>query len=272
MVTFPHCKINLGLNILRKREDNFHDIETAFFPLPFYDVLEIVSAENEIQFINTGISGGAIKNNLCIKAYQLLKKDFPGLPKIKMHLHKTIPAGAGLGAGSADGAFTLSLLNKKYQLNISQTQLSEYALQLGSDCPFFLMNKPAIAAGRGEQLEGINLSLAGYKIIIINPAIHISTREVFQQIVPAVPAKRIKNILQQPIDSWKNDLVNDFEKIVFKAYPQIKTIKDELYQNGALYASMTGTGSTVFGIFTQSEEVHIPNENGYLCKAVENLA
>jgi len=189
-----------------------------------------------------------------------------------MHLHKTIPMGAGLGGGSADGAFTLSLLNKKYQLNISQSQLSEYALQLGSDCPFFLMNKPAIAKGRGEQLEGINLSLAGYKIIIVNPAIHINTKELFQQIVPAVPAKRIKNILQQPIESWKNDLVNDFEKIVFRIYSQIKTIKDELYQNGALYASMTGTGSTVFGIFRQSEEVHILNENSYICKVIENLA
>jgi len=272
MVTFPNCKINLGLSILRKREDNFHDIETAFFPLPYYDVLEIITSESDIEFINSGISAGEAKSNLCIRAYELLKKDFPDLPKIKMHLYKTIPMGAGLGGGSADGAFTLSLLNKKYQLNISQSQLSEYALQLGSDCPFFLMNKPAIAKGRGEQLEGINLSLAGYKIIIVNPAIHISTKELFQQIVPAVPAKRIKNILQQPIESWKNDLVNDFEKIVFRIYPQIKTIKDELYQNGALYASMTGTGSTVFGILRHSEEVHILNENSYIYKVIENLA
>jgi 4-diphosphocytidyl-2-C-methyl-D-erythritol kinase len=272
MVTFPNCKINLGLNIVKKREDGFHEIETAFFPLPLYDVLEIVSSENETQFVNTGISGGEIKNNLCLKAYELLKKDFAHLPKIKMHLHKTIPVGAGLGGGSADAAFTLSLLNKKYQLNLSPRQLFVYALQLGSDCPFFLMNKPAIAKGRGEQLQGINLSLSGYKIIIVNPAIHISTKELFQQIVPAVPAKRIKNILQQPIESWKNDLVNDFEKIVFRIYPQIKTIKDELYQNGALYASMTGTGSTVFGIFRQNDEVSLPRQNDYICKVVENPA
>jgi 4-diphosphocytidyl-2-C-methyl-D-erythritol kinase len=272
MVTFPNCKINLGLNILRKREDNFHDIETVFFPLPFYDVLEIVSSENETQFINTGISGGEIKNNLCLKAYELLKKDFAHLPKIKMHLHKTIPVGAGLGGGSADGAFTLSLLNKKYQLHIPLTQLTEYALELGSDCPFFLMNKPAIAKGRGEHLEEIDISLSGYKIVIIYPRIHVSTKELFQQIAPIVPAKRIKNILQQPVESWKNDLVNDFEKIAFQIYPQIKTIKDELYQNGALYASMTGTGSTVFGIFRQNEQVHLPKQNNYTCKVVQNLA
>lgn len=272
MVTFPNCKINLGLNILRKREDNFHEIETAFFPLPIYDVLEIVTSENEKEFTNTGISGGQADHNLCMKAYELLKKDFPGLPKIKMHLHKTIPAGAGLGGGSADGAFTLSLLNKKYNLNISVQQLFVYALQLGSDCPFFLMNKPAIAKGRGEQLEEIDFSLSAYKIVIANPAIHISTKDLFQQIAPAVPAKRIKDILQQPIETWKNDLVNDFEQIIFQFYPQIKKIKDQLYQNGALYASMTGTGSTVFGIFSQSDEVHLPQQNDYIYKVVGNLA
>lgn len=188
-----------------------------------------------------------------------------------MHLHKTIPVGAGLGGGSADGAFTLSLLNKKYQLNISQEQLSRYALQLGSDCPFFLRNKPAIATGRGEQLEEIDISLSGYKIVMIHPHIHVSTKELFQQIKPATPAKKIKDILQQPIESWKNDLVNDFEKIAFGIYPQIKTIKDELYQNGASYASMTGTGSTVFGIFRANEEIPFPMKEEYVYKMMKNL-
>src|SRR6185312_6114623 len=159
MVTFPNCKINLGLSILRKREDNFHDIETAFFPLPYYDVLEIITSESDIEFINSGISAGEAKSNLCIRAYELLKKDFPDLPKIKMHLHKSIPVGAGLGGGSADGAFTLSLLNKKYNLDISLQKLLVYASQLGSDCPFFLINKPSLAFGRGEILEEIKCSL-----------------------------------------------------------------------------------------------------------------
>src|SRR5665213_2480954 len=196
MVTFPNCKINLGLNIVKKRDDGFHDIETVFFPLPFYDVLEIVTSENQTIFTNTGISGGEIKNNLCLKAYQLLKKDFSDLPEIKMYLHKTIPVGAGLGGGSADAAFTLLLLNKKYNLNIPQNQLLVYALQSCSDCPFFLINKPAVASGRGEILEEINFSLSEYKILIINPRIHINTKELFQQIIPSFPVKKISEIIK----------------------------------------------------------------------------
>jgi 4-diphosphocytidyl-2-C-methyl-D-erythritol kinase len=269
MVTFPNCKINLGLNILQKRKDGFHDIETVFFPLRLFDVLEIVTSENKTEFINTGISGGEANNNLCLKAYQLLKKDFPQLPEIKMHLHKTIPVGAGLGGGSADAAFTLSILNKKYKLNISLKKLLFYALQLGSDCPFFLINKPAIASGRGEILEEIKCSLSGYKILIINPGIHISTRELFQQISPSIPKKNIREIIQQPVESWKNDLVNNFEKIVFQNHPEIKIIKQQLYQHNAVYASMTGTGSTLFGIFNINDE--IPVEEGYLYKWIEKL-
>lgn len=271
MITFPNCKINLGLNIIRKREDSFHDIETAFFPLPFYDVLEIVTSENNTEFINTGISGGEAYNNLCLKAYQLLKKDFPQLPDIKMHLHKTIPVGAGLGGGSADAAFTLSLLNEKYKLNISLQKLLVYALQVGSDCPFFLINKPSIASGRGEILNEINCSLSGYKILIINPGIHISTRELFQQISPSIPKKNIREIIQQPVESWKNDLVNDFEKIVSQKYPKIEKIKEELYHHDAVYASMTGTGSSIFGIFNAKDEIKIPAEKEYLCKWIDKL-
>lgn len=271
MVTFPNCKINLGLNILRKRADGFHDIETIFFPLPFCDVLEIITAENKTKFINTGISGGEIKNNLCVKAYQLLKKDFSGLPEIKMHLHKVIPAGAGLGGGSADGAFTLSLLNKKYNLNIPLNQLLVYASQLGSDCPFFLINKPALASGRGEILEEIKCSLSEYKILIINPDIHISTKELFQQISPSIPKKKIREIIQQPIECWKDDLENDFEKPVFQHHPEIKKIKEKLYQHNAIYASMTGSGSTVFGIFNKDDEIKIPFKKEYLYKWINNL-
>ncbi|MEO6894526.1 MAG: 4-(cytidine 5'-diphospho)-2-C-methyl-D-erythritol kinase [Ginsengibacter sp.] len=271
MVTFPNCKINLGLNIVGKRKDGFHDIETVFFPLPFYDVLEILTSQSETEFINTGISGGDTNNNLCIKAYELLKKDFPNLPGIKMHLHKSIPVGAGLGGGSADAAFTLSLLNKKYNLKISSQQLLVYALQLGSDCPFFLLNKPAFASGRGEILEEIKCSLTGYKILLINPGIHIITRELFQQISPSIPARNIKEIIKQPVITWKKDLVNDFEKLVFQKYPEIKKIKEELYQNNAVYASMTGTGSTVFGIFNAKEKIKFIPAKAHLSKWIEEL-
>ncbi|HEY5393169.1 MAG TPA: 4-(cytidine 5'-diphospho)-2-C-methyl-D-erythritol kinase, partial [Hanamia sp.] len=172
MILFPNCKLNLGLNILQKREDGYHDIETVFFPLPFYDALEIVTSGTKSIFTNNGISGGNAADNLCMKAYQLLKNDYPHLPEVKIHLHKTIPVGAGLGGGSADAAFTILLLNQKYNLQIPENKLFEYALLLGSDCPYFLLNKPAFATGRGEILEEINLSLSKYKILIVNPGIH----------------------------------------------------------------------------------------------------
>ncbi len=264
MVTFPTCKINLGLNILQKREDGYHDIETVFYPIAIFDVLEIItSAENKTQLYYTGLYIGEHENNLCQKAFQLIKKDFPQVPEIKMHLHKVIPIGAGLGGGSADAVFTLILLHKKYGLNISEKQFFDYALQLGSDCPFFLLNKPRLASGRGEILEPIKLSLSGYKMLIVNPGIHINTKEIFKEIIPAFPSKKIKKIIQQPISTWKNELVNDFEKIVFSKYPQIKEIKENMYQQGAVYAAMTGTGSTVFGIFEAHERINYSIEKDY---------
>ncbi|HEY5371605.1 MAG TPA: 4-(cytidine 5'-diphospho)-2-C-methyl-D-erythritol kinase [Hanamia sp.] len=266
MLIFPNCKINLGLNILQKREDGFHDIETVFFPIPFTDALEIITSENPTQFINSGISAGGIENNLCLKAYRLLKKDYPQLPEINMHLHKAIPTGAGLGGGSADAAFTLLLLDKKYELNIPDSKLSSYALQLGSDCPFFLLNKPCIASGRGEKMEEINLSLSAYKILLINPGIHVNTKEIFQQIRPAFPFKKIQEIVQQPIDTWKEELANEFESAVFSLHPEIEKIKEGLYYHKAIYASMTGTGSTVFGIFNKGDYIDYPAKNGYFQK------
>jgi 4-diphosphocytidyl-2-C-methyl-D-erythritol kinase len=265
MVTFPNCKINLGLHILEKRADGYHNIETVFFPLPFYDILEIVSSD-KTDLKNTGIYAGKIENNLCLKAFHLLKKDFPELPEIKMHLHKTIPMGAGMGGGSADAVFALLLLNEKYNLKISQQKLFEYALLLGSDCPFFILNKPVFAKGRGEKMKEINLSLRGYKIIVINPGIHINTKEMFHKISPVEPEKSIYEIIQQPVETWKNELGNDFEKVVFIQHPEIKKIKDRLYDNNAVYASMTGTGSTIFGIFKSSDEINLSIETGYFFK------
>jgi 4-diphosphocytidyl-2-C-methyl-D-erythritol kinase len=267
MIVFPNCKINLGLNILRKRDDGFHDLETVFFPVGLRDVLEILPAQNHVtQFTVSGILPGKPEDNLCMKAFNLLKKDYPQLPEIKMHLHKAILSGAGLGGGSADAAFTLQLLDAKFSLAAPEKKMQEYALQLGSDCPFFLTNKPSLGTGRGEELEPVNLSLSGYKILLINPAIHVNTREAFMQIKPAMPAKKIKEIIQQPIETWKAELVNDFEKIIFENYPLLKKIKERLYENGAIYSSMSGSGSTLYGIFKKDATIHYPAEPAYFYK------
>ena len=259
MIVFPNCKINLGLHILYKREDGFHNLETVFYPLPFRDALELISATNnttEIEFTGTGLAvDGNVSDNLCVKAYYLLKKDFPQLPLVKIHLRKAIPMGAGLGGGSADAAFMLTLLNEKFNLNLSTPQLLNYALELGSDCPFFIINKPCFATGRGEVLEEIKVDLSEYKIVLINPGIHVNTGWAFSNITPALSNKSIKEIVQQPIDTWKEDLQNDFERPVFAAHTQIKTIKENLYNEGAVYAAMSGSGSTVFGIFDKDFDV-----------------
>jgi len=266
MVTFPNCKINLGLNITGKRPDGYHNLETIFFPITIKDVLEIISADKtELTLSGNGIDIPA-EENICIKAYQLLKKDFSELPAIKIHLHKTIPSGAGLGGGSADGSFILKMLNDKYQLNLFTDQLISYGLQLGSDCPFFIINKPCLATSRGEILEEIKIDLSAYKILIINPGIHINTGWAFTQLTPALPAKSIKEIIQQPISTWKDELKNDFEEPVFKQYPEIRSIKETLYNNGAIYAAMSGSGSSVFGLFEKEKKVKIDFPENYFTK------
>ena len=261
MLLFPNCKINLGLHIVRKRDDGFHDLETVFYPLSLRDALEAVTAE-EPQFTTTGLPvQGPAADNLCLKAYHLLKKDYPQLPVVAMHLHKTIPMGAGLGGGSSDGSFTLRLLNDKYHLELSQEQLIAYALQLGSDCPFFIINKPCIASGRGEQLTPIELDLSGYSFLLVNPGIHINTGWAFSQITPA-PSKSVEAIIGQPIANWRDQLQNDFEIPVCKHHPQLAGIKDKLYDAGALYASMSGSGSCFYGIFPKGqlpETITLPN-------------
>ncbi len=269
MVTFPNCKINLGLNILQKREDGFHDIETIFFPVGLCDALEIIPSQNKTKLTVTGIFTGAAADNLCLKAFYLLKKDYPQLPEVNIHLHKAIPFGAGLGGGSADAAFTLKAINKKFNLNIPEKKMHVYALQLGSDCPFFLINKPCLATGRGEVLEHAAISLSGYKVLLIHPGIHISTAEAFSKIKPGIPAKKIKEIITQPIESWKEELCNDFEKYIFEKYPQVKKIKEDLYNGGAIYASMSGSGSTVFGIFIKDSIINFKAEPAYFYKLID---
>jgi len=265
MVTFPNCKINLGLHIVSKRTDGYHDLETVFYPIALKDAAEVIRSE-EFNFQLTGLPVyGDAANNLCVKAYSLLKKGFPDLPPVSMYLHKAIPMGAGLGGGSADGAFMLKMLNKKFQLNLSQQQLIEYALQLGSDCPFFIINKPCFATGRGENLTEVNVDLSAYKIVFINPGIHVSTKEAFSTITPTEPKKSIRQIIEQPIEIWKEELINDFEAPVFKLYPAIKEIKEQLYAAGSVYASMTGSGSTVFGIFKRDHPTDLSFPENYQC-------
>ena len=256
MLAFPNCKINLGLNITNKRADGYHNIETIFYPVQLNDVLEIIESPAGVD-VNFSASGNPVdgdeKDNLCIKAFYLLKKDFPQLPSVKIHLHKTIPMGAGLGGGSSDAAFALVMLNKKFSLKLSARQLLSYALALGSDCPFFIINQPCVATGRGEIMEPVNISLTGYYLVLVNPGIHINTGWAFGQLNNMVNGHLATTSLQtdilQPINCWKDNLVNDFEEPVFEKYPAIKMIKTTLYNNGALFAGMSGSGSTVFGIY-----------------------
>jgi len=272
VIAFPNCKINLGLNVIHKRNDGYHDIETVFYPINIVDAIEVIADETSpqaqrIQFSFSGIAlNGKAEENLCVRAYELLRGNFPEMPALKMHLHKTIPVGAGLGGGSSDAAFSLRLLNDKFNLKLSIESLLDYALQLGSDCPFFIINKPCFATGRGEFLKPINLVLSNYKMVIANPGIDISTSEVFSLVKPIRPSKSILDIIQEPIDSWKNELKNDFEEAVFKAHSEISDIKNELYRAGALYASMTGTGSTVYGIFEKENEAKFSFPSNYIVR------
>jgi 4-diphosphocytidyl-2-C-methyl-D-erythritol kinase len=265
VVVFPNCKINLGLHVTRKREDGYHDLETIFYPLPLRDALEVVKRETanvkrempDNAAVSLHLSGlkvqGNDEDNLCIKAYNLLKKDHPQLGDVDMYLHKAIPMGAGLGGGSADGAFALQLLNDKFQLKLSREKLLDYSLQLGSDCPFFIINKPCIAQGRGELLQSIQLDLSVYSFLVVHPGVHINTGWAFSQLTPAPSPQPLQEIIQQPVDTWRNTLKNDFEAPVCKQHPEMQAIKDRLYNAGALYASMTGSGSCFFGIFTKDE-------------------
>lgn len=272
MIVFPNCKINLGLKITRKRNDGYHDIETVFYPVKVTDSLEVISMEPGVGDLDPVIHNYGLKvegnpeDNLCMKAWHLLKKDFPSLPAIQIHLLKHIPMGAGLGGGSANGAFMLKLLNEKFGLRLSTGQLMDYALQLGSDCPFFILNRPCHATGRGEKLEPVNMDLSGYRMILVMPGIHVNTGWAFSQLNlqyreggPPLkgdppPSNEYGGSLfgsgsPNDISSWKESLFNDFEGPVFAAHPSLRTIKDELYNAGAVYAAMSGSGSTIFGLF-----------------------
>ncbi|MEP0986545.1 4-(cytidine 5'-diphospho)-2-C-methyl-D-erythritol kinase [Ekhidna sp.] len=253
MITFPNAKINLGLNIVSKREDGYHNIESCFYPIPWQDSLEVIEAAS-FGFYSYGLDiPGNSSTNLCIKAYELIRANHD-IPPVEIHLLKNIPMGAGLGGGSADGAFTLKMLNNLFELGLSNSQLEAYALQLGSDCPFFIKNQPAIANGRGEQLETIALDLSGYYLVIHNPGIHVSTQEAYAGVKPQIPTTPIADIIHTPKNEWKEVLFNDFEASIFPNHPEIEQLKKEMYEAGASYASMTGSGSTVYGLFEEEIE------------------
>lgn len=255
MINFPNAKINLGLYVTEKRSDGFHNISTIFYPIGLCDALEIIPNPDSTKSVTLNTTGirieGSTENNLCTKAFFHLKKDFPQLPNIVCYLHKHIPMGAGLGGGSADGAFMLKLLNESFQLQIDEQQLRDYALLLGSDCPFFMFNKPCIAIGRGELLQPINIDLSAYFIVLIYPKIHINTGQAFAKIRPEPLSTSLQEIIQQPVEDWKNILENDFEGSVFAEHPSIRSVKETLYKEGASYASMSGSGSSVYGLFKE---------------------
>jgi len=258
MITFPCAKINLGLNIVAERPDGYHDIETVFYPVPLTDALEIKYMSDEFPSevpCDLKVTGNAVdcdeQKNLVVKAYQLLAADYQ-LPRIHAHLFKRIPSQAGLGGGSSDGAFMIRLLDERFRLNIGIAEMERYASRLGSDCAFFIEAAPSFATGRGEVLEpadGPKGNLDGYYIAIVKPDVAVSTAQAYKEIVCRKPNKCCRDIVRQPIDTWKDDLVNDFEKPVFKIHPELASIKDKLYRLGAVYAAMSGSGSALFGIF-----------------------
>ncbi|MDX9771404.1 MAG: 4-(cytidine 5'-diphospho)-2-C-methyl-D-erythritol kinase [Tenuifilaceae bacterium] len=265
MIAFPNAKINLGLYITEKRLDGFHNIETIFYPIyTLCDILEIIPAEHNyepIAFSQSGLLvGGNPQDNLCVKAYHLLAKHTT-LPKVAMHLHKQIPMGAGLGGGSADGAFALKMCNDLAENPLSLPELESLALELGSDCPFFLKNIPCLGKGRGEILEPIDIKLNGY-LMLVNSGVHVNTGRAYAKCTPRSAPFDLNNLESHYPVTWKELIANDFENIVFPQYPVIADIKDKLYQLGAVYAGMSGSGSTVFGLFI--DEPSIPQEfTGY---------
>lgn len=249
MIVFPNAKINIGLNVVEKRQDGFHNIESIFYPIvDLCDVLEIVESKS-LKFTSTGIPiPGNETSNLCVTAYHLIRSDF-NIPFVHIHLHKVIPIGAGLGGGSADAAFTLRALNELFDLNLSTKTLIKYAQKLGSDCAFFIENKPVYAFNKGDEFEPVECDLSAYEIKIEYPNIHIGTAESYAGIEVCPSKENLKALILKPIEEWKKSIKNDFENSVFPLYPAIKEVKEKMYENGAVFSSMTGSGSAVFGIF-----------------------
>ena len=255
MVSFPPCKINLGLHIVGKRPDGYHNIETCFYPVPWTDVLEVVPARHFSLSVSGDPVPGPAVENLCVRAYDLLCKDF-NLKPVAIHLHKLLPIGAGLGGGSADGAYALKTIRELFDLPITTEAMKAYAARLGSDCAFFIENKPAIGTGRGEVLSEVALSLKSKYLIIVKPEVEISTATAYSGVTPRIPALDIRKIIEtHPVEAWRQLLKNDFEEHLFKQFPIIEALQQKLYALGASYASMSGSGSAVFGIFPNAADL-----------------
>ena len=261
MIVFPIAKINLGLNVVEKRPDGYHNLQTVFYPVPIMDALEVLpmgegfpsDVDCDLKVTNISIEGDE-QRNLVVRAYQLLKEDFPTLPRLHVHLWKGIPTQAGMGGGSSDCGYMIRLLNELFALELSDAQMMRYAARLGADCAFFILSKPCYAEGIGEELQPISIDLSGWYIGVVRPDIPVPTKEAFSLIRPHYPVKNCREVVMQPIDTWRNELVNDFEESVFALHPELAAIKQRLYDMGATYAAMSGSDSALFGLFKEAPQ------------------
>ncbi|MBQ8657035.1 MAG: 4-(cytidine 5'-diphospho)-2-C-methyl-D-erythritol kinase [Prevotella sp.] len=259
MKTFPKAKINLGLNVVSRRADGYHNLETVFYPVPLCDELEVMPAADAATDCELSTEGGELdcdpQQNLVVRAYELLKREFPTLPRVRAHLVKHIPSQAGLGGGSSDCTAMLCMLNQLFSLGLTDNELMQRAAKLGADCPFFVLSRPAYAEGIGEQLEAVPVELSKLYLAIVKPPIPVPTREAFSLIHPHQPAKNCRTVVSQPVETWCEELVNDFEQSVFALHPEIGEVKQRLYDMGALYAAMSGSGSSLFALFDKPVEL-----------------
>ena len=261
MITFPIAKINLGLNVVERREDGYHNLETLFYPIPIKDALEVHVMDEafpsavacDLKVSNIQIEGDE-QRNLVVRAYQLVKEDFPTLPRLHVHLWKGIPTQAGMGGGSSDCAYMIMLLNSMFGLGLTDEQMMQYAARLGADCAYFIKSAPCYAEGIGEQLQPVSLDLTGWHIGVVRPDIPVPTKEAFSRIHPHRPQKNCRDVVKQPVETWRKELVNDFEESVFALHPEIGAIKEKLYTMGATYAAMSGSGSALFGLFQKEPQ------------------
>lgn len=261
MLLFPNSKINLGLNIVKKRVDGFHDLETVFYPINWCDALEVLESKGakpfELFFSGIQVQGN-FNDNILYKTWKLIQ-EYTSIPNIKVHLHKNIPMGAGLGGGSSNASFFIDLLDKQFNLNITAFQKHGMASKLGSDCPFFLKNQPVLAEGKGDEFSPVSVNLSSYYLLVVYPGLHSNTREAFAGLKPEPSKHNLKKTIETiPLTDWKNVLFNDFEKTIFTKYPEIKLLKEQLYFEGALYASLSGSGSSVYAIFDKKPEIKFP--------------